>query len=122
MTCGSSLPVEQPKPFYFDSRLSRMTSLDMGFSTEKFTPTFSPAVELLAVVGLQRFRPQTVTDRERYAFSSWRAPLPVAVAAAVAHGLIPSLVDRRYVFPLVVRTGGKYKAFGPAQLERSSNV
>lgn len=114
-----SIAIRQPKPFYFDSRISRLTSLDLGFSAEKFTTAFSPAVELLALIGMQRFRPSTIVERERYAFVTWKEPLPASIAAAVASGLIPPLVDRRYTFPLVVRTGGKYKAFGPATLERS---
>ena len=50
-------PIKKPKPFYFDARLASLTSLDFGFSTETFTTSFSPATELLAMVGLQRFRP-----------------------------------------------------------------
>jgi CRISPR-associated protein Csb3 len=116
-----AMPIKSPKPFYFDSRISRLTSLDLGFSAEKFTTAFSPAVELLALVGLQRFRPSTVVQRERYAFATWKEPLPASIAAAVASGLIPTLIDREFQFPLVVRTGGKYKAFGPAILERSAH-
>jgi CRISPR-associated protein Csb3 len=112
-----TLPLRKPKPFYFDCRLSRFTSLDMGFSTEHFTAAFSPAVELLALVGLQRFRPAEIERRETYAYCSWSVPLYVRIAAAVAHGLLPSLLSARMVFPLVFRTGGKYKAFGPATFD-----
>ena len=120
--CGlfAAMPIKPPpKPFYFDSRSSRLTSLDLGFSADGFTTAFSPAVELLALIGMQRFRPGTIIERERYAFATWNTPLPASIAAAVAPGLIPTLIDRRYQFPLVIRTGGKYKAFGPATLERS---
>lgn len=106
--------IGDPKPFYFDSHLARLTAIDAGFSTEKFTTPFSPAVELLAMIGLQRFRPITVEPREQYAFATWDMPLPANIAAPVAHGLVPSLVSQHFQFPLVVRTGGKYKAFGPA--------
>ncbi|MCY2990096.1 MAG: hypothetical protein NTY19_19815 [Planctomycetota bacterium] len=115
------IAISKPKPFYFDSRISRLTSLDLGFSAETFTTAFSPAVELLSLIGMQRFRPSTVVERERYAFATWKEPLPASIAAAVASGSISTLVDRRYVFPLVVRTGGKYKAFGPATLERTAH-
>lgn len=114
--------MRQPKPFYFDSRLSRLTSLDAGFSTEKFTLVFSPAVELLAFVGLQRFRPVTVIPRERYVYFAWHHPLPVTIAAAAAYGLMPLISKLRYEFPLVVRTGGKYKAFGTAILDRRNHA
>ena len=118
----AAMPLKKPKPFYFDSRISRLTSLDLGFSPDGFTTAFSPAVELLALIGMQRFRPGTIVERERYTFATWNTPLPASITAAVAPGLIPTLIDRRYQFPLVVRTGGKYKAFGPATLERSSHV
>jgi len=113
------MPLRKPKPFYFDSRISRLTSLDLGFSAEGFTTAFSPAVELLALIGMQRFRPRTVIEREHYTFATWNTLLPVCIAAAVAAGVIPTLIDRSYQFPLVFRTGGKYKAFGPGTLERS---
>jgi len=114
--------LKKPKPFYLDSRLSRMTALDMGFSTEKFETAFSPVVELLAFIGLQRFRPRCVSDRECYAYSAWEDPLPVQIAAAVAAGLLPTLSFRSFTFPLVIRTGGKYKALGTAIPERTSHV
>ena len=106
--------IAAPKPFYFDARLSSLTSIAMGFSAEKSDPTYSPAAEALSFVGLQRFRPETVRPREAYAYSTWAEPLPASVAAAVAHGVAPPLAAARFEFPFVVRTGGKYKAFGPA--------
>ena len=118
----NSMALDTPKPFYFDCRLSTLTTIDMGFSAEGLTTTYSPAAELLTLVGLQRFRPQTITKRETYAYSIWGERLPAALAAAVAHGLLPGLTDERYQFPLVVRTGGRYKAFGPARITRSDNA
>ncbi len=119
---SDAIAISQPKPFYFDSRLSRLTAIDMGFSTEKFTAAFAPGVELFTLVGLQRFRPITVKPRERYGYQTWCNPLPVRLAAAVAHGLIPTLSHQEFVFPLVVRTGGKYKAFGPSTPTRSNHA
>lgn len=116
------MPIKSPKPFYFDARLARLTALDAGFSTEHFTTASSPAVELLALIGLQRFRPRIVERRERYDYFTWTNPLPSMIAAAVAHGLVPALAHTRYEFPLVVRTGDKYKAFGPAIAQRSTHA
>ncbi|MEM6560284.1 MAG: hypothetical protein AAF656_01680, partial [Planctomycetota bacterium] len=107
--------VSKPKPFYFDSRVSRLISIDLGFSTDGFTSTFSPAVELLAFVGLQRFRPRTIQQRELYGYATWAEPLPVGLAAVAATGLTTTLAAADYQFPLRSRTGGKYKAFGPAE-------
>jgi CRISPR-associated protein Csb3 len=117
-----AIALNKPKPFYFDCRLSVLTTLDMGFSAEQFSATYSPAVEALALVGLQRFRPATVEVREKYAYSTWKEPLPAMIAAGVVHGLIPSLCHQRFQFPFVVRTGGKYKAFGPSRLIRSKHA
>jgi CRISPR-associated protein Csb3 len=115
-----AISLKKPKPFYFDGRLSSLTSIAMGFSAEDFAATYSPAVEALALVGLQRFRPETVTSREEYAFSTWTEPLPASIASAVVHGLIEPLTSNRFQFPFVVRTGGKYKAFGHALPKRSN--
>lgn len=109
-----SQPVPGLKPFYFDNRISRLTSRDLGFSPEGFTASFSPAVELFALIGLQHFRPTTIRHRQVYAFATWAEPLPLEAAAIAATGLAPALCNRHYRFPLVHRTGGKYKAFGPA--------
>lgn len=103
------------KPFYFDSRVSRLTSLDLGFSAEKFGSSFSPAVELLAMIGLQRFRPVTLERREWYGYATWPQPLTLMLAALAASTLAPELRSDCFRFPLVRRTGGKYKAFGPAE-------
>jgi CRISPR-associated protein Csb3 len=121
----STEAIEKPSPFNFDSRISRNIAIDLGF-VKGVTFAFSPAVELLALVGLQRFRPRVprAIDRwKRNLYHTWKSPLSVNVAAAVAHGLIPSLIENRYSFPIKGRdASARYKAFGTAQLERTSNV
>lgn len=112
--------VKTKKPFYFDSRLSVLTSLDLGSSPEEYHFTYSPAVEALALVALQRYRPAAIALRETYSYSTWTEPLPSLVAAAVTNELTPTLAYQNFKFPFVVRTGGKYKAFGPAILSRSN--
>src|SRR5579875_3403711 len=97
----TAVPLSKPQPFYFECRLSSLTTLTMGFSAEDFLASYSPAVEALTLVGLQRFRPWTVQARERYGYDVWSDPLPASIAAAVAHGLIPTLASHRYQFPLV---------------------
>jgi len=112
--------IEKPSLFNFDSRISRNTAIDLGF-LGKVTFAFSPAVELLALVGLQRFRPRVVVRWERNVYHAWSEPLPVATAAAVTHGLVPALSCGTYSFSVKPRDAqGRYKAFGPAVLERSS--
>ncbi len=79
-------------PFYFDARREER-SLDIGFSPDEqqMSVIAYPAVESLALVGLQRFRPlaQEQTQRRFFVYKTWAEPLPPAVAAAAACGVIP---------------------------------
>jgi CRISPR-associated protein Csb3 len=109
--------IDRPSPFMFDSRLSRNTTIDLGFGGG-VTFAFSPAVELLAIVGLQRFRPKMEVRWDRNSYHIWREPLPVAIAAAVAAGLVRPLSAGRYEFAVKPRDAqGRYKAFGPSRLQ-----
>ncbi|HWB84102.1 MAG TPA: hypothetical protein VG675_08185 [Bryobacteraceae bacterium] len=78
-------------PFYFDCRRAG-TSLDFGFSPDEQNMSVDayPAVESLAMVGLQRFRPQTdeKTRPRSFVYTAWAEPLPVIVAAAAACGIL----------------------------------
>ncbi len=104
-------------PFNFDSDLGGMGSdRDVGFS---FDPLKSirvqtrPLLELLAFVGLQRFRPIRIATKNRYRFSFWFDPLLPEVAATAACGLLESPRARAFEFRLLYRT--KYlKSFLPA--------
>lgn len=89
------------------------TALDVGFSPneQKMEVASSPAVELLAAVGLQRCRPVVSQDRESFFYSTWTTPLPPCVAAAACAGLLPS-GGRRYRGIVVSR--GSYAALGTA--------
>jgi CRISPR-associated protein Csb3 len=102
--------------FNFDSDLSGQGSArDAGFSfdTLGFKSPFRPLLELLAFIGLQRFRPGVGGDR-RMRYCLWSTPLPPSVAAAAACGVFGVDKGRLYAFRLFNRT--KYmKAFLPAQ-------
>jgi CRISPR-associated protein Csb3 len=114
--------IEKPSPFNFDSRISRNIAIDLGF-VKGVTFAFSPAVELLAIVGLQRFRPRMEIRWKRNLYHTWKSPLSVNIAAAAAYGLIPAFIENTYSFPIKGRdASARYKAFGAAQLERKSNV
>ncbi len=71
--------------------------LDVGFSPneQNMKVASSPAVELLAAVGVQRFRPR-VTDRTTVMYATWGQPLTTAISAACAIGVIPAEPVRRY--------------------------
>jgi CRISPR-associated protein Csx14 len=87
-------------------------ALDVGFSPNEqgISVESSPAVELLAAVGVQRFRPRVNDIRDRFDYSTWGIPLPPSVAAAAAAGMIPCGPCRRYRGRVVSR--GQYAALG----------
>lgn len=87
-------------------------ALDAGFSPNEqgMQVQSSPAIELLAAVGLQRFRPVLNKTRDGFDYFSWHSPLPPSVAAAAfAGGLRTSRTDR-YRASVVSR--GEYAAIG----------
>jgi CRISPR-associated protein Csb3 len=103
------------EPFYFDAaRFAH--ALDAGFSLDvqekSLRATASPITELLALIGLQRFRPELARDWTFHYFT-WHEPLNTVVAAAVASGAVPMAQARGYRFRLRFRDNQKrYKAFG----------
>jgi len=120
-SCAMNLPNEYQKkasdhtktvePFYFDARRFAH-ALDAGFSldVQKAETVAHPVVELLALIGLQRFRPGLGPDKWRFRYSTWVSPLSSQVAAAVACGAIRG--SQIYEFSLNFRDDQKrYKAF-----------
>ncbi len=109
-------------PFNFDSALGGMGgAIDVGFSFDplassaltRIESTARPALELLAFIGLQRFRPAEIKDERRFLYVAWNRPLPAQVAMSAACGALPSNGANRYEFRLLYRT--KYlKSFLPA--------
>lgn len=108
-------------PFNFDSELGGQGSaLDIGFSFDplaaseatRIDSTCKPTLELLAFVGLQRFRPREIPRKNRFVYAAWRQLMPPSAAAALVCGAVPSS-DPNYEFRLLYRT--KYlKSFLPA--------
>ncbi len=104
--------------FNFDGALGAIGSdRDVGFSFDPLkgiTVQTRPVLELLAFVGLQRFRPLRIASENRYRFSLWFHPLVPEVASAAACGLLGSAGGRTFEFRLLYRT--KYlKSFLPAR-------
>ena len=121
-SCVLRLPTEYQKresdrdrgvePFYFDARRFAH-ALDIGFSldVQNAETVAHPAVELLCLIGLQRFRP-SATSHQKWGFEYhvWPCPLSAAVAAATVCGVVPA--DMCYRFLLRFRDDQKrYKAF-----------
>ena len=97
------------EPFYFDAR--RFTNaLHTGFSVDKQrleTPAH-PAVELLSLIGLQRFRPMPSSDSKwDFEYRTWPQPLDAPVAAAVASCSVPIQGSKQYRFSLGFRDNQK---------------
>ncbi|MHB1037412.1 MAG: hypothetical protein ACYC35_22995 [Pirellulales bacterium] len=112
-------------PFYFDSRREE-TSLDIGFSPDEQDMSVNayPAVESLALVGLQRFRP-AVDDGgsvRSFLYTAWSDPLPPAVAMATVSGRIPAGSCGTFRFTKPSRGGEYLTMFSRATRERSKHV
>jgi CRISPR-associated protein Csb3 len=107
------------EPFYFDARRFSH-SLDVGFSLDviEAETIAHPAVELLSLIGLQRFRPGPAPAPIKWSFDywTWSSPLSAPVAASVAGGAVPTSGRVGYRFSLRFRDDQKrYKAFGRAK-------
>lgn len=115
-------PIEVPMAFSYDSRLSRNKALDQGH-TAKSIMAFSPAVDVLTLIALQRFRPLMLETWSRNLYCTWSQPLPVQIAAVAAIGLIPQFITSCFEFPIKPRDAqGRYKLFGHAQPVRRPYV
>jgi CRISPR-associated protein Csb3 len=105
---------ESVEPFYFDARRFA-NALDAGFSldTIEAETIAHPAVELLVLIGLQRFRPCPTSVKWNFEYKVWRKPLPALAAAGVVCGAVPIHGSKRHCFTLRFRDNQKrYKAFG----------
>jgi CRISPR-associated protein Csb3 len=112
-------PIEVPMAFSYDSRLSRNNALDQGHKAKSIM-AFSPAVDVLTLVGLQRFRPLMLETWTHNLYCTWSEPLPVEIAAVTALGLIPQLTSSCFEFPIKrCDAQGRYKLFGHAQPVRN---
>ena len=75
------------------------TALNMGFSLNELqkdrqSPPCHPAIELLAMIGLQRMRP--LANRDGIEYWTWNAPLSAQVAGAAVAGQVEFAKLRRY--------------------------
>jgi CRISPR-associated protein Csx14 len=103
---------------------SAWNAADVGYSPNEHQQESStfPAVELLAAIGLQGFRPLEIRNSERkreYRYALWHDPLPRAVAALACCEPWEGLRAHRYRFELGKR--GNYKVFRYSQPEERNN-
>ena len=95
---------------------SAWTALDFGFSPNEHAAdaaTF-PAVEILAAVGLQGFRPDT-KRRSEVSYTLWQTSLPAAVARMAFRVPWTGMPGRRFRFAIAKR-GQSYKYFTFAEM------
>ena len=87
-------------------------ALDVGFSPNEqgMEVASSAAVEMLAAVGIQRFRPQVARDNQSFYYATWGQRLSPSVAGAAAAGTI--VVPRSRCFRGRVISRGSYAALG----------
>ncbi|MEZ6140894.1 MAG: type I-U CRISPR-associated helicase/endonuclease Cas3 [Zavarzinella sp.] len=85
-------------------------ALDVGFSPNEqgMQVQSSPAVELLAAVGLQRHRPQLNETKDGFDYFSWHIPLSAVTSPAAFAGAINNAESRGYRASVVSR--GEYAA------------
>lgn len=97
--------------FGFDSTAA-WNALDEGFSPndQGMSVESSPATELLAAIGLQRFRPTVSNGRIQYWY--WHSAAPPSVAAAMATGAI---IQKALPYEFSIVDRGQYSAFGKAK-------
>jgi CRISPR-associated protein Csb3 len=118
-------PAKKVEPYHFDSRRGALARpIDAGFSLDPLdlvSVTF-PAVEILCLVGLQRFRPRCMPQARFFEYFTWGIPLGADVAPAAVCGWLPGTQPRGFHFENGFRTDQrKHKAFMPAtRLEGSS--
>lgn len=112
-------------PFYFDARREE-TSLDIGFSPDEqdMSVMAYPAVEALALIGLQRFRPAVDKSGQgrSFLYIAWADPLPTNIAMAAVSGMTPVRSCGTFRFTKPSRGGEYLTMFSRAIRERSTYV
>lgn len=106
------------EPFYFDARRGAASrSIDIGFAPDalQMRSMAFPAVEALALVGLQRCRPSPAGRPRLFDYFTWAAPLTPLLAPAGVNGLLSNIRLHRYRFENAFRTDQrKHKAYCPS--------
>jgi CRISPR-associated protein Csx14 len=94
---------------------SAWNTLDLGFSPNehKVASTIFPAVEVLAAIGLQYFRPDS-SKRSAVRYSLWKDPLPASIARLAFCAPWDGMAVDDLVFEICKR-GQSYKYFSFAK-------
>lgn len=99
--------------FNFDSHMSSQgSSIDVGFSIDELGSNAKtriavgarPFLEFLAFVGIQRFRPIEVSNKNLFIYQVWTTPLNPMLAAGVSSCAIDAIAHQTFEFRLLYRT------------------
>jgi CRISPR-associated protein Csx14 len=109
------------KLFGVDPR-SAWNALDLGFSPNEHDveSTVFPAVEVLAAIGLQYFRPDS-SNRDSVKYSLWKDPLPASIARLAFSAPWEGMPVVDLVFKICKRGQNKYFSFGRNAEKESTN-
>ena len=102
---------------------SAWNTLDLGFSPNehKVASTIFPAVEVLAAIGLQYFRPDS-SRRSAVRYSLWQDPLPASIARLAFCAPWDGMAVADLVFEICKRGQSyKYFSFARSAEEESTN-
>jgi len=95
-------------------------AIDAGFSMDEQKGRLSRQslvfLELLALIGTQRFCPSQGGDRLSRVYYTWQEPLPVPLAAIAVSSPVPGIHQKGFIFQMYKRDPeGRYKGFAPAR-------
>ena len=106
------------KPTGFDISRSE-GSLDAGFAmddTKQYSARPPAILELLALIGLQRFCPSRGEDRLARSYQVWREPMTIVSASLAVSTRNASLSQSEFCFTMFLRdSGGRFKSFNYAR-------
>ena len=116
-------PSKKKEPFSFEGRRGgHMGTLDVGFSSNaaEMESQAAPAVEFLALVGLQRTHPTQLKHigPDQHGYSTWTKPIPMALVPMAIAGILPGIGKTAWTFRIPKRVTNKnnnLRCFTPAQ-------
>jgi CRISPR-associated protein Csx14 len=122
-TCGDIFqrPSLTNSSFGVDPR-SAWNTLDLGYSPNEHhvSSTVFPAVEVLASIGLQYFRPDS-RKRSAVHYSLWKDPLPASIARLAFTAPWDGMQAINYVFEICKRGQSKYFSFAKSAEQENTN-
>jgi len=100
--------------------ISAERTLDIGFSLNKlknkYTQYPAVALELFALIGLQRFCPVKGLEKHDKIYNVWSTPLPVNIASLAVNQYLCGINQTSYKFTMfLIDIEGRHKSFNTAR-------